>query len=79
MKLATTGPPPYMHRQGWVPRSQAVRIFLKILSSTLFISVDLGKTNINNNSRFFRVVVIESELLNNNSNLNFWLVKFLII
>lgn len=23
MKLATTGPPPYMHRQGWVPRSQA--------------------------------------------------------
>jgi len=23
MQLARTGPPPYMHRQGWVPRSQA--------------------------------------------------------
>lgn len=23
MQVATTGPPPYMHRQGWIPRSQA--------------------------------------------------------
>lgn len=59
MQVATPGPPPYMHRLGWVPRRQEV---IKILDSCLFFKIAhiICSLTIHHDLVVYRIIICNS-------------------